>query len=97
MTYKEAEKQIYNLQRENGEVILRCAINHLMDVGARHLTEEAVEATCTKIRKTDDSMSIMTNDFQCCIVETAGKLAKIEPALLLTYISRNIEYYIEEE
>ena len=97
MTYKEAEKQIYNLQRENGEVVLRCAINHLMDVGARHLTEEAVEAACTKIRKTDDEMSIMTPEFQCAILETAGKLAKIQPTLLLTYINRNIEYYVEEE
>lgn len=96
MTYKEAEKQIYNLQRENGEVVLRCAINHLMDVGARHLTEEAVEATCTKIRETDDGMSIMTPDFQCAILETSGKLAKIQPELLLTYISRNIKYIGEE-
>ena len=64
MTYAESEKIIRNI-RSRHEIMFRMAVSHLMDVGIRNLTEEAVKATCEEIRNEDDSNSFMTNDFKC--------------------------------
>jgi hypothetical protein len=63
-----------------------------MDVGIRHLTDENVEYTCEKIMEQDDSKAFMTNEFQCEIVRTAAKIAKIDHTYVLSYIAKNIEY-----
>lgn len=92
-TYAENEKILKTLQAEN-EVLFRCAISHLMDVGIRHLTDENIEETCAEILKQDDSAAVMTNEFQCAIVRTAGKLAKIDHIHLLKYITKYVDYYV---
>ena len=93
MTYAESEKIIRNI-RSRHEIMFRMAVSHLMDVGIRNLTEEAVKATCEEIRNEDDSNSFMTNDFKCDLVELAGELAKIDHVHLLVYISRHVEFDI---
>ena len=91
MNYKEAAKILRKMQ-SNNEVIFRMAVSHLMDVGIRHLTDENVEYTCEKIMEQDDSKAFMTNEFQCEIVRTAAKIAKIDHTYVLSYIAKNIEY-----
>lgn len=91
MNYKEAAKILREMQ-SNNEVIFRMAVSHLMDVGIRHLTDENVEYTCEKIMEQDDSKAFMTNEFQCEIVRTAAKIAKIDHTYVLSYIAKNIEY-----
>jgi hypothetical protein len=73
------------------------AISHLMDVGIRHLTEDNIAETCAAIMKEDDSLSFMTNEYKCDLVKTAGKLAKMDHAHLLTYISREVYYDVDRE
>ena len=91
MNYKEAAKILREMQ-SNNELIFRMAVSHLMDVGIRHLTDENVEYTCEKIMEQDDSKAFMTNEFQCEIVRTAAKIAKIDHTYVLSYIAKNIEY-----
>lgn len=91
MTYAESEKIIRNI-RSRHEIMFRMAVSHLMDVGIRNLTEEAVKATCEEIRNEDDSNSFMTNDFKCDLVQLAGELAKIDHVHLLVYISRHVSF-----
>lgn len=87
MTYKEIEKELDALNKEN-EIVFRTAIYHLLDVGIRHLTAENITETCEEIRKQDDSQLLMTNDFQCAIVEMAGKLAKYDIMALCVYFGK---------
>ena len=89
-TYKEAENELKELQTNN-EVIFRCGIFHLLDIGTRHLTDELVEETCKEINMHDDSHSMITNEFQCAIVRMVGKLAEYDHVYLLKYISKYVK------
>ena len=96
MNYAETKKQIDAIRNRN-EIMFRMAISHLMDVGIRHLTEENIKETCTAIMKEDDVWSFMTNEYKCNLVKTAGELAKMDHAHLLTYISREVYYDVDHE
>ena len=89
--YKETEKELKRIQEED-EFVFRLAVSHLMDVGIRNLTAENVEAVCEEICKQDDSHSFFTNEIQCAIVRTAGKLAKIQHTYLLKYIGKFLKF-----
>lgn len=91
MTYKESEYELNVLMNSN-PILFRMAIFHLIDVGARNLTDSAVRACCKEIDKEDDSLHFMTNGYKKAIVETAAKLAKIDPVHLLVFIQRNLQY-----
>lgn len=91
MNYMESKKKLDELRKRN-EGLFRMAISHLMDVGIRHLTDENIAETCAEIMKEDDTHSFMTNKYQCAIVKTAGKLAKIDHIHLLNYISKEVYY-----
>lgn len=91
MKYTETKKQLDAIRNKN-EVMFRMAISHLMDVGIRHLTEENIAATCSKIMKEDDSRSFMTNEYKCELIKTAGELAKLDHIHVLTYISCEVTY-----
>lgn len=91
MTYAQSEACLDALRWQNPTMFLM-AISHLIDVGIRHLTPEAIEETCNEIMQQDDAGYIMTNDFQCELVRMAGKIAKIDHIHLLVYISRNTFY-----
>ena len=91
MDYKEAAKELRQMQQSN-EIMFRLGISHLMDVGIRHLTDENVEYTCKKIMEQDDSKSMMSNEFQCEIVRTAARIAKIQHTYVLHYITKHIVY-----
>lgn len=93
MNYKEASKRLMEMQRSD-ETVFRMAISHLMDVGIRNLTDEKVEETCSEIMTQDDTHALMSNEFLCEIVRTAAEIAKIEHTLVLTYIAKNVKYYI---
>ena len=92
MTYVESKKKIDEIRNRNHEAIFRMGISHLMDVGIRNLNEESIERTCEEIQREDDSRAIMTNDFKCELIRTAGELAKIDHIHLLVYIQREVAY-----
>ena len=87
MTYKEISKELDELYRKDG-FIFQTAFFHLMERGKSAFTEENIAETCAEIRAQDDSKSMMTNEFQCAIVETAGKLAKYNSAVLAVYFGK---------
>lgn len=91
MNYTESEQKLNEI-RNRDEVLFRMGISHLMDVGARHLTEEIVKKTCELILQEDDNNSFMTNGYKCAIVRTASEIAKINHIHLLVYIQREITY-----
>ena len=91
-TYAESKKKIDAIRNQVNDVLFRMAISHLMDVGIRHLTAEAVEETCKKLMNQDDSKSFMTNGFQCSLVRTAYALAQIPHIDLLVYVQREVAY-----
>lgn len=93
-TYNESRKTLHAIRRRD-EVLFRMAISHLMDVGVRHLTEENINQTCELIMQEDDKNRFMTNEYQCAIVRTAGELAKLPSTDLLTYISREVHYQVD--
>lgn len=93
MTYKESEKILNDIRRKD-EALFRMSISHLIDVGIRHLSEESIAETCNNIMKRDDSNSFVSNKYLCDVVRTAGELSKIDHIHLLTYIGRNVDYYV---
>lgn len=93
-TYTESKKKIEAVRNWYGEFVFRCAISHLMDVGARHLTKENVEETCNEIMASDDTGCFMTNEFQCEIVKAAYDLAQVSQTDLIAYIQREMVYDI---
>ena len=95
MTYAES-KQILDEIRSRNEMIFRMSLSHLIDVGVRNLTDKLIEKTCKEICKEDDRKHIMTNNFKCDIVRTAGELAKIDHIHLLVYVQREIVYDVGE-
>ena len=91
MNYMESKKKLNELRKRN-EVLFRMAISYLMDTGIQHFTEENVTRTCAEIMKQDDSHSFMSNKFQCELVKTAAKIAKLDHIHILTYIGREVCY-----
>lgn len=87
MTYKEISKELDELQRKEG-FIFQTAFFHLMSCGKAAFTEENIAETCAEIRAQDDSRSMISNEYQCAIVETAGKLAKYDSAVLAVYFGK---------
>jgi hypothetical protein len=81
-----------------GDVVFRCAIQHLIDVGAKHFSEEVVKDTLEEIdkehsvAKSEGKHLIMSADFEKAIVNCAAELANIDSGILLAYIQRNIWY-----
>ena len=94
MTYEETKNKLDELRKES-EILFRMALSHLIDVGTRHLTEEAIEETCKVIMEQDDSFSLLTNDYQCQLIRTAGEIAKVDHMHLLMYIQKEVNYDIE--
>jgi hypothetical protein len=91
--YQQSYKQLEHIRQTSNEMVFRMAISHLMDCGYKQLSdEETIRNACAEIMKEDDRHSIMTNQFKCDILLTAGKLAQIKPIHLLVYISQNVEY-----
>ncbi len=94
-SYVESKKKIEEIRNIN-ETMFRMAISHLMDCGYRHLTQENVERTCKEIMQEDDSKRFMTNEFKCDLVKMTGELSKIDHIHLLTYISREVYYHVDD-
>ena len=91
MTYIESKNEIQKI-RNKDELIFRMAFSHLMDVGARHLTEENVNKTIEEIMQEDDSHAFMTNEYKASIVRTAYELTKFDHIHLIVYIQREVEW-----
>ena len=94
--YAKSKSVLDSIRRRN-EGLFNAAVNHLMDVGARHLTKELVEETCELIMKRDDSDDYMTNEFKCSIIRTAYDLAQIPHIDLLVYIQREVDYGVYDD
>lgn len=91
MTYIESKNEIQKI-RNKDELIFRMAFSHLMDVGARHLTEENVNKTIEEIMQEDDSHAFMTNEYKAAIVRTAYELTKFDHIHLIVYIQREVDW-----
>jgi len=88
---------ILNMIRNQGEMVFRMSISHLLDTGMRFLTLENCEATCDEIRKTDDTKHFITNEIKIKVVETATNIARINHLHILVYISNNVEYDVGQK
>lgn len=95
MKYAESKNKLDELRQTN-EVIFRMAISHLLDVGARLLTEDNIKTACEEMMQEDDSKSFMTNEFKCDLVRMSGELSKIDRIHLLVYISREVYFDIDD-
>lgn len=85
--------EIDNIRNRHGDVIFRCAITHLVDVGQRNLlNDEVIAETIKQIRETTPPDSIMTADFQEEIVRCANSLAKSDIWDVLRYIKTDLEF-----
>ena len=94
--YTENKKKIEAIRDKYGEFVFRGGISHLIDVGIRHLTKEAVEETCKEIMQSDDTRQFMSNEFKCELVKAAYELAQISHIDLLVYIQREVEYDVSD-
>lgn len=64
-----------------GDPVFSMAMFHLLDVGARHFTDDIVEKTKRDIRSRGadaDGDFQMTPELQCAIVDCAAALSKID-------------------
>lgn len=95
--YVESKKKLDGIRNEVGEPLFRMALTHTFDVGFRHLTEENIKATCNKMMKEDDSHRLMTNEYKCDLVRTAGEIAKVPPYDVEVYVNREMEYSAGED
>jgi hypothetical protein len=90
------EKEINIIENKYGNVMFRMGIAHMVDVGARHLTDENVTETIRQITindekaKADGSIPVMTVEFQSEIVRCAAELAKFSVWELIAYIKEHI-------
>ena len=91
MTYTKTRNAIQKI-RNKDELIFRCAISHILDVGARHLTEENVNETIAEIMQEDDSHAFMSNRYKAAIVRTAYELAQFDHIHLIVYIQREVTW-----
>lgn len=101
MNYNETVFKILRIKSKYstaGDVLFRCGLQHLIDVGARHLTPEAVAETSQEIIMRHDKAAkerkhlIMTSDFEIAIVECAAELAQLDITDLLIYVQREMYY-----
>ncbi len=84
--------------RMRNEVVLRCAITHLFDVGWRNITPEAVERTIEAIREEEKrnkragKLMFVGADFQVAIMEMTLELKEFSPVTLLVYVSNYLRF-----
>lgn len=88
-----AYMEIENIRNVHGDVVFRCSLSHLIDVGARNLKDdEAVSETIKYIHETTPTNSIMTADFQTEIVKCASELAKLDIWDVLRYVKTDLGF-----
>ena len=101
MNYANARNEIQKIRDKYGtagDVLFRCGLHHLIDVGARNLTEELVSKTKSEIIAEHDLAQaegkhlIMTSNFEIAIVECAAELAKLDISDLMIYVQREMYY-----
>ena len=96
MKNDEKMAQIRAVEDKYGLILFRMGLTHLIDVGARHLTEENVAETVKQIEtegKEDEVKGIkriMTVEFQCDIVRCAAELAAFSIWDLIRYIKKYV-------
>lgn len=89
-------RAIKNLEDKYGLMMFRMALTHLVDVGARNMTDENVEEAFKQIRAKDEEVRvnggfpIMTAEFQCGLVRCAAELAKCSVWDLFYYIKEYV-------
>lgn len=100
MAYKETNETMHELTKEYGEIVVRTAINYLIDVGAKNFTEENITYTKEQIQAEHNKMSqegktpFMTADFECNILDCANKLSQLDKTELLVYVQENLSYEV---
>ncbi len=90
-------KSIRAVEDKYGLALFRMGLTHLVDVGVRHLNDEAVEDCILQImekKKADrakGTIPVMTPEFQCAIVRCAAELARFGIWTLFAYIKKHVE------
>lgn len=90
------ENPIEKIENKYGHVLFRMGLTHLVDVGARNLTDEKINETIQQIKAENDEIkakggcSIMTVNFQIKIVRCAAELAKCDIWELFNYIKKQL-------
>lgn len=101
MSYNETVFKILHIKGKYntaGDILFRCALQHLIDVGARHLTPETIAKTSQEIIMRHNKAAkegkhlFMTSDFEIAIVACAAELAQIDITDLLIYVQREMYY-----
>ena len=96
-TMKENIQKIHSIENKYGLVLFRMGLTHLVDVGVRHLNDEAVEDCILQIMeqekadKAKGSIPVMTPEFRCAIVRCAAELARFGIWTLFAYIKKHVE------
>ena len=95
MSEKENLQKLDCLMRED-ELLFRLGLTHLFSVGYENLTEEAVQRTIEEIEKEaleedEDSIPVITPEYQIDILKTAQRIREIPVWDLLKYISRKVK------
>ena len=80
------------IENEYDTWVFTMALSHLVDIGRRSLTKDAVEAYVHQIKsdvKEGKQQPFLNTDFQIAIVRCAAKLSTMPLFSLLDYMRRN--------
>ena len=79
-------KKIESIHRRCGEPQFHMAIQHLFDVGHRNLSEESVAESKEQIRRDTPKNAIMTEGFQCELLDRCLELSRLPVWDILLYV-----------
>lgn len=79
-------KKIESIHRLCGEPQFRMAIQYLFDTGHQNFTEENVAASKEQIRKDTPKNAIMTEGFQCELLDRCLELSRLPIWDILLYV-----------
>lgn len=84
------------MEDKYGTVLFMMALTHLVDVGARNMTEQNVEEGIKRLMADDEAnkckgvVTFMTPEFQYEILRCAAELAKFNIGDLFLYIKKHV-------
>lgn len=101
--YKEVKNKLDKLVRENGEFVVKSAIDFVMDNGRCNITPESI-AECKKdiqrrdeINKQKGNVPFVSAEFENAIVDVAFEIKDIDNAELLVYIQDHFDFDVGQK
>lgn len=86
------------IKRKYDEIVIRCALGHIVDVGMQNLSDDTVvEETIRAIQEKEENrkggIPVIGADFQIAILRAASDISKtITPADLFVWARNNLEF-----